>query len=572
LLPSSFGASAKKNLKPTSGDINALFAVLLDNIANMAVISGTLIYGFDFPARIVYVFIQTLHINLDMIPGTAFGVLLGCLGLAFMAIQLDAKNSSRGMDNLITAIPLGLDAPTTIGLPLVVIGPSFVDAKKSGMSVEDAAKHAWYLGCAVVVIIGILKLLLAFFGEQVQKLFHAAGKSGALASIGLALLGFMELTTILMEPVTGLISLWFLFLALLHRFNKEFRPIGLRLPYGISGVMVSAILGAIIFYVTAFGGISVGPLPHGLTQNYYLAGYLRPANFYSLLRIALSRYGAVAIPYAIMVNIGGMTVCSAAKIEGNDFNTTAVQILDALCTILGGVFGGVSQTTPYIGHTAYHRTFKSRSFYTVANGILIGLGGILGYISFLSQVLPKSAILPIFIFVAFEIVSSSFHDERPNHEAAILTFHAPALIFSFFPAIAQVVQIVLSQLYDGKLLESALNPVEVQETLNLSNSIVSVCGVVVLLAHGFIMTSLLWGSALAFVIDQKLMRASSMLALCSIFSLFGIIHSVQPDGGIYLPWNINSVLPYHWAVGYAAISILTYTSKYFLIEQEKQED
>jgi hypothetical protein len=44
--------------------------------------------------------------------------------------------------------------------------------------------EAWGLGCATVVMIGILKLVLAIFGEKIQHLFHAAGKQGALAAIG----------------------------------------------------------------------------------------------------------------------------------------------------------------------------------------------------------------------------------------------------------------------------------------------------------------------------------------------------------------------------------------------------
>lgn len=57
--------------------------------------------------------------------------------------------------------------------------------KKAGKSIDDAAMEAWGLGCATVLMIGVLKFILAIFGERVQHLFHAAGKQGALAAIGI---------------------------------------------------------------------------------------------------------------------------------------------------------------------------------------------------------------------------------------------------------------------------------------------------------------------------------------------------------------------------------------------------
>ena len=42
-------------------------------------------------------------------------------------------------------------------------------------------------------------------------------------------------------------------------------------------------------------------------------------------------------------------------------------------------------------------------------------------------------------------------------------------------------------------------------------------------------------------------------------SLFGLIHSVLPSGGVYLPWSgalLGSHLPYHWAAGYAVLAVL----------------
>lgn len=50
----------------------------------------------------------------------------------------------------------------------------------------------------------------------------------------------------------------------------------------------------------------------------------------------------------------------------------------------------------------------------------------------------------------------------------------------------------------------------------LRGATVATIGSIIILAHGFIATSLLWGSALAFVIDKKLKNAAAMLFICAV--------------------------------------------------------
>ena len=73
-----------------------------------------------------------------MFPGTALGVLFGDVVYTVMAIRL-ARRTGRSD---VTAMPLGLDAPSTIGMALTVLGPAFL-AAKSRMPADDAAILAW---------------------------------------------------------------------------------------------------------------------------------------------------------------------------------------------------------------------------------------------------------------------------------------------------------------------------------------------------------------------------------------------------------------------------------------------
>jgi AGZA family xanthine/uracil permease-like MFS transporter len=71
-----------------------------------------------------------------------------------------------------------------------------------------------------------------------------------------------------------------------------------------------------------------------------------------------------------------------------------------------------------------------------------------------------------------------------------------------------------------------------------------------LLAGGFIFSALLWGGALALIIDGRLQRAAAFLCTGAVASLFGVIHSPLPTGGMFLPWRIPDHTPVMIGSGY----------------------
>src|ERR1043166_6751449 len=90
------------------GDINGFFGLAFDNFTVLSFLAGILILGFQFPADIVYK---------RMFPGTAFGVLFGDVVYTIMAFRL----ARRANNPAVTAMPLGLDTPSTIGIALTVL-------------------------------------------------------------------------------------------------------------------------------------------------------------------------------------------------------------------------------------------------------------------------------------------------------------------------------------------------------------------------------------------------------------------------------------------------------------------
>lgn len=68
------------------------------------------------------------------------------------------------------------------------------------------------------------------------------------------------------------------------------------------------------------------------------------------------------------------------------------------------------------------------------------------------------------------------------------------------------------------------------------------------------MTAMLWGSMLAFLIDQRPRLAALCALVSSFLTLFGLIHSLLPTGEIYLPWAVAFHGHYIIALAYLLLS------------------
>jgi len=166
---------------------------------------------------------------------------VGDIVYTVMAFRLAKKTKNPN----VTAMPLGLDTPSTIGITLTVLGPAFIYLKAKGMPIHDAAMMTWYIGMATMVLIGIIKILFSFIGGWVQKIVPQAGLLGSLAGIGLGLIGFTPLLDIFGLPVIGVMALGLVIYTLVAK---------IQLPKNFPGVFASVLFGTILYYILAPAG------------------------------------------------------------------------------------------------------------------------------------------------------------------------------------------------------------------------------------------------------------------------------------------------------------------------------
>jgi AGZA family xanthine/uracil permease-like MFS transporter len=491
------------------GDWNAFFGLALDNLGLFVIFSGLLIGVFGFPSDLV------LHV---MVPGTAVGVLLGNLIYTGLAVRLMRRTGRSD----VTAMPFGLDTPSLFGIVFGVLGPA--------MLLTRDPVTAWKIGMGVTVAMGVIKLGCAFAGDWVRRVVPRAALLGSIAGVAILLIAFLPSLRIFGDPLVGVVSLIVLLAALMG---------GVRMPWGLPGALAAVLAGTVIFWGRwALDGAVGTPGPHpAITLGALgLALPLPTLAWLDALEATLP-YLPLAVPFALATVVGGIDNTESAIVAGDEYRTRDILLTEALATIAAGCCGGVIQNTPYIGHPAY-KAMGARAGYTLATGLLIGVGAAVGVVAVLVPLLPEAAVAPILVFVGLQITAQAFLASPPRH--------APAVAVSFLPAVAALV------LIEGSLLLGGVG----KSAADLAGEGRLLWGALLVLGNGFILTALVWGSALVAIIDRRLRVAAAVLAIAAVATLFGVIHSPLPGGAVFWPWAVASGTPHALAAAYGVAASL----------------
>jgi AGZA family xanthine/uracil permease-like MFS transporter len=483
----------------------------VDNLTNLVVLAGILIGVFRFPADLVLY---------RMVPGTALGVLAGDLAYTWLAVRLARQSGRRD----VTAMPFGIDTPSLFGMTFGVIGPVMLLTRDPVL--------AWKVGMGATIAMGVVKLLLAVAGEWVRRAVPRAGLLGSIAGVAIMLIAFLPALRIFADPLVGLVALGLILVSFVGR---------ITLPGRIPGALAAVLAGLAVHALErGFGLVESGVAAAATPGTWRLA---IPWPTLAWLDAVPETWAAlpVALPFALATVIGGIDNTESAIAAGDRYRTRDILLTEALATILAGLCGGVIQNTPYIGHPAY-KAMGARAAYTLATGLVIGLGAMAGIVSVLIRVLPEAALAPILVFIGLEITAQAF--------LATPARHAPAVAFAYFPTVARLLAIKLSTLVPTAVFAGLL----VKPGKELPELLVTIA-----LGNGFILTAMLWGAFLAEMIDRRLRRAALYLGILAVFTFFGVVHSASPDGTMYLPWHLAGLeraVPYQFGLAYAVFAAL----------------
>jgi AGZA family xanthine/uracil permease-like MFS transporter len=520
------------------GDINAFFGLVLDNVAVLILMVSLLHETFGFPERFAL---------RHMITGTALGVLVGDLLFFFLALRLARTSGST----TVTAMPLGIDTPSTFGMALFVLGPAFLDGQQRGMDVDAAAYFAWQIGICSMFISGIFKLVCALGSGWVRRVVPRAGLLGSLAAIALVLISFFPLLDVLRVPLVGLVSLAIILTSLVGRV-----PLPFKLPGTVGAFLVAGSLYGLMMatgHIAASGGGQFNAAD-GLLPTEWLAAF----QFGWLARMQDTlNYLPLIIPFALATVVGGIDCTESAIAAGDHYDTRSVIGIEAIATLAASFCGAVIQTTPYIGHPAY-KAMGGRAAYTLATALFMGAMGLIGLFGYFYQFIPAVAVYPILVFVGVEITAQSFLATPRRHYTAVAIACVPALAALAMNFIDQI-------WFDPQILDQGHNP-----AFAAKSELVSKVGTAALLSRGFILTSIFWASALAMAIDRQLVKSAWYYLAAAVCTLFGLMHSPLPNAPLRLPFAVpglpDSLAPFvlpkelqsttlQWAGGYFLVAL-----------------
>ncbi len=446
-----------------------------------------------------------------MIPGSALGVLVGDVAYTWLAVRLARRDGRED----VTAMPFGIDTPTLFAMVFGVLGPVMVATHDPEL--------AWKVGMAVTVAIGVIKTALAFVGDWVRTIIPRAALLGSIGGIAILLIAFLPALRIFADPLIGVTALTVLFLALYGR---------VRMPFGVPGALAAVAAGGVVFWARAWiqGTSALPPVQLQLAIPWPTLGWV------DAIPAALP-YLSIALPFALVTIVGGIDNSESARAAGDDYRPRDILLTEALATILAGTTGGVVQNTPYIGHPAY-KAMGARAGYTLGTGLVIGGGAMIGMLALIVGALPEAAVAPILVFVGLEITAQAFLASPRAHGAAVA--------ITIVPATAALLSLETSTVL-GALGRS---------TADLAGDAASSAHAITMLGNGFVVTALLWGSALVGIVERRFVAAAVAFALAGVAALVGLIHSPLARGAPFWPWAAPSTMPATIAGAYAIAVVL----------------
>ena len=443
---------------------------------------------FGFPADLVLA---------RMVPGTALGVLVGDLAYTWLAVRLMRRTGRAD----VTAMPFGIDTPTLFAMVFGVLGPV--------KAATGDATLAWKIGMVATLAIGLVKTVLAFAGDWTRRVVPRAALLGSIAGVAILLIAFLPMLKLLREPLTGLVALGVLLVALFG---------GVRMPFGLPGAFAAVVAGSLVHWGNAW---VTGHVERAVTVGTPAMAVPWPTLAWADSLEAALPYLAVALPFALVTIIGGIDNTESAAAAGDEYRARDVLLTEAIATLVAGACGGVVQNTPYIGHPAY-KAMGARAGYTLVTGLVIGVGAAVGVLSTLVTLLPEAAVAPILVFIGLEITAQAFLASPARHGAAVA--------LTFVPVAAAVVLIQTGSVL-GALGKTAA---DLRGDAALGYSALLVLG------NGFILTAVLWGWTLVTIIDRRFLVGAAVLATASLATLVGLVHSPLPGGAVFWPWSATA--------------------------------
>jgi AGZA family xanthine/uracil permease-like MFS transporter len=475
-----------------AGDLDGFFALALDNLVNLLLISSFCLGLLGFTPEVFY------H---HVLPATAVSLVIGNFFYAREARALARRENRRD----VCALPYGISLFTVFAYSLLVMLPAQQSALAAGLPKAEADLIAWRAGIAAAFGTGMIEAVGGWWANQLRAVLPRAALLATPAMVGLLLISGLFFFKCVEFPVIGFSTLG-LVIALYYG--------GMKLRGGIPASLLIMVVG------TALAWIFYRGRPHPLVPVGHPAfdqiGLRLPVPVLGDLWHALPYlypYLPVILPMGLLNLISSLQGLESAAAAGDDYPGRPALLVNGLGTVGAAAFGSPFPTTLYYGHPGW-KALGARSAYSTINAVFFTVILLTGTLSLITYAVPIEAGMAILVWIGATLFIQAF--------STVPVRHYPAIAMGMLPVVGGFTALVIRDAVagaGGSFSPQLLAQVEQSRNFGLAG--------VFAIDAGYIFMSVIWALITVYVIERQFRRAALGAFVAALVTAVGLMHSYQ---------------------------------------------
>jgi AGZA family xanthine/uracil permease-like MFS transporter len=502
------------------GDLDGFLGLGLDNLIQILLIIALCRGVLGYPDPLIFGVI---------LPATGLSLVVGNVAYALQAYRLDrAEGGSRR-----TALPYGINTVSLFAYVFLVMLPVKLSALGAGASPEAAVRLSWQAGLMACLGSGLIESAGAFCAAALRRWLPRAALLSTLAGIALGYIALGFFLRTYAQPVVGLAVLAVILVAYYGK---------IRLP--IPGGLLAVIVGTLLAWSTGMLQVDAATWQTNLSS----VGIHLPVPQIGALweaRSQLLPWLGVTIPMGLFNVLGSLQNLESAEAAGDRYPEKPSLLINGIGTAVAALLGSCFPTTIYIGHPGW-KAMGARLGYSWLNGLVMGLGCLLGLFGLVGQLVPIEAGMAIVLYIALVIGAQAFQVTPARH--------APAVALGLMPGLAGWGAMLLKAGLRAGGVGTPTAPFSLDLLSKLQLADVWAGGAFAL-EQGQIVAAMLLAAMLVYVIDQRFLAAALCALVAAAASWLGLLHAwrfTAADTVFHLGWGTGAA----WAQGYLAMAVV----------------
>ena len=502
------------------GDLDGFLGLGLDNLIQILLIVSLCRGVLGYPDPLIFGVI---------LPATGLSILVGNIAYAIQAHRL---GTAEGRSDR-TALPYGINTVSLFAYVFLVMLPVKLSALGQGLSAEAAVTLSWQAGLLACLGSGVIEAAGGFCADVLRRWLPRAALLATLAGIALGYIGLGFLLRTYAVPVVGLAVLAVILLA-------YFGSVKLPLPGGLLAVLV----GVVLAWATGLLHVDAATWQANASQ----VGLRLPTLQIGALwagREQLLPWLGVTIPMGLFNVLGSLQNLESAAVAGDDYPVRGSLLINGIGTVVAALLGSCFPTTIYIGHPGW-KGMGARIGYSWLNGLVMGLGCLLGLFGLIGQLVPIEAGMAIVLYIALIIAAQAFQ--------ATPSRHAPAVALGLLPGLAGWGSLLIKAGLRAGGAGTDAHPFTPELLMPMQQADIWAAGAFAL-EQGQIVAAMLLAGMLVYVIEQRFRAAALCTLVAAAGSWVGLLHAwrfTSADTVLNPGWGTGS----SWALGYLAMAVV----------------